>query len=201
MPASPRRPGSAASRGCILVLAIAALGCAASQTVTEQEAERRDAWVVTRLVVPRDVALGELRLRDVDTETFHSVGGRVGEPLILKVKAGRYRFKSLQAKLPNGKKPKFEQPEKALEFKGCCVNYIGDIVIASRRDDYALRIEARPDTVIAAASRYPEVFADRPVLLVLGDQRPRKLVFEEVDGAPLPGLEASSRPPAGAGAP
>lgn len=180
--------------GSLVLLFAFAFGCASGQTVEQQEAERKDAWVLVRIVAPREISVGELRIRDVDTESLYSVGGLPGEPLMFKVKAGRYRFKSLQASLPNGEKPKFDQPEKALDIRGCCINYLGDLVIKSRRDDYELLIEGRPDSVMLAAARDPENFAGRPVLLVLGDQKPRKLIFEEVDGKPLTGLEASSRP-------
>ena len=179
--------------GLALVALFTSAGCASGQTVEEQEAERRDAWVLTRLVSPRDVQIQELRIRDVDTDSFHSMGGLPGEPLLIRVKAGRYRFKTLKATIPGGKKPKFEQPDKALEILGCCINYIGDVVISSRREKYRLYIDARPQTVIDAAQLYPEAFAGKSVVLVLGDEKTRKLVFEGEDGEPLFGLEASTR--------
>ena len=175
----------------ILGIFLAALGCASGQTVEEQEAERRDTFIVTRLVAPRDVSIGELRIRDVDTGSLYSVGGRVGEPLLIKVKAGRYRFKSLQATIPNGEEPKFDQPERALDILGCCINYIGDIVITDRRRGYELYIDARPQTVIDASYLYPEIFEGQSVLLIRGDQKPAKLVFEDEEGNALTGLEGS----------
>jgi len=179
----------------VVALCIVMFGCAGSQTVEELEAERRDTFIVTRLVAPRDVSIGELRIRDVDTESLHSVGGQVGEPLLIKVKAGRYRFKSLQATIPNGKKAKFDQPEKALEILGCCINYIGDVVISDRRRGYELYIDARPQTVIDASYLYPEIFEGKTVVLIRGDQKPAKLVFEDEEGKALTGLEGSAPSP------
>ena len=105
----------------------------------------------------------------------------------------RYRFKKLKATIPGEDEPKFEQPDKALEILGCCVNYIGDVRITSRRDGYQLVIDARPQTVIDAAGLYPEVFEGKSVVLVIGDQKTRRLVFQGDDGEALPGLESSSR--------
>ncbi len=182
------------SRTCVVALAVAVLvsGCA-SETVEQQEAKRRDTYILTRLVGPRNVEMRELRIRDVDTETLYSVGGLPGEPLLIRVKAGRYRFKKLKATIPGEDEPKFEQPDKALEILGCCVNYIGDVRITSRRDGYQLVIDARPQTVIDAAGLYPEVFEGKSVVLVIGDQKTRRLVFQGDDGEALPGLESSSR--------
>ena len=144
-------------------------------------------------MAPRDVKIVELRIRDVDTESLHSVGGQPGEPLLLRVKAGRYRFKKLKATIPGEDEPKFEQPDKALEILGCCVNYIGDVRITSRRDGYQIVIDPRPQTVIEASRLYPEAFEGKSVVLVLGDQKTKRLVFQGEDGQPIPGLESSSK--------
>ncbi len=179
------------TRFIVLVLgaAVATLGCA-SETAEQLEAERRETYILTRLVWPRDVELQELRIRDVDTESLHSVGGLRGEPLLMKVTAGRYRFKKLKASIPGQEKPpSFEQPERALEILGCCINYIGDVVITDRRDGYNLVVDPRPQTVIEAATLYPEEFQGKSVVMVIGDQKTRRLVFETEDGESIPALE------------
>jgi hypothetical protein len=175
-----------------LVASLVSAGCA-SESAEVQEAERRDTYVLTRLVSPRDVKIEELRIRDVDTESLYNVGGLPGEPLLLRVKAGRYRFKRLIASIPGKEKaPSFDQPERALEILGCCINYIGDVVITDRRDGYNLVVDPRPQTVIDAAALYPEAFAGKSVLMVIGDRETRRLVFESDEGEPLEGLEAPS---------
>ena len=63
-------------------------------------------------------------------------------------------------------------------------------MITDRRDGYNLVVDMRPQTVIDAAALYPEVFTGNSVVVVLGDQETRRLVFESEEGEALQGLEA-----------
>lgn len=143
---------------------------------------RKSAWILTRVVVPHGVQVEDLRIRDVDTDTLYTAGAGDAEPILLRVKAGRYRFKTLKAVLPNGEEPKFQQPDRPLEIFANCVNYIGDVVITSRRDGYRLVVQGRLSTVELAMAQAPDFYETRPVLVVLGDQKPKRLRFEGREG-------------------
>lgn len=143
---------------------------------------RKSAWILTRVVVPHGVQVDDLRIRDVDTDTLYTAGAGDAQPILLRVKEGRYRFKTLKATLPSGEEPKFQQPDRPLEIFANCVNYIGDVVITSRRDGYRLVVQGRLDTVELAMAQAPEFYETRPVLVVLGDQKPKRLRFEGREG-------------------
>lgn len=143
---------------------------------------RKSAWILTRVVVPHGVQVDDLRIRDVDTDTLYTAGAGDQAPILLRVKEGRYRFKTLKATLPNGEEPKFQQPDRPLEIFANCVNYIGDVVITSRRDGYRLVVQGRLDTVEQAMAQAPDFYETRPVLVVLGDQKPKRLRFEGREG-------------------
>lgn len=171
-----------------LLAAALHLALAAGCQSAPPEAERRDAWVLTLLRAPREIKLREVRLEDVDSGTLYSVGGAPGEPLLLRVKAGRYRFKSVAADFPGDKPPKFVQPERALELHAGAINYVGDVIVGRRRDDYPLMVRPVPQSVIEAAALDPAFYCSKSVLMVLGDQKPKRLRFRGEDGEALPGL-------------
>ena len=179
---------------CLAVFALAALlllGGAGEASARKHDEERRNAWILTRVQTPRAIQAEELRLRDVDTGTLHTAGAQ--GLILLRVKEGRYRFKTLKVVLPDGSEPKFTQPERALKVHADTgwVNYLGDVVLTSRRDGHRLVIEPNANTVLAALSKYPDFFATRRVRVVLGDQKPYHMVF---DPESIPGLASIHTP-------
>jgi len=158
----------------LAAVAAAALGCAGPPPAAQ------DAWIITRIHAPPRVQVDRIELRDVDRDTFHEVGWSAG-PVVLKVSAGRYRLRRLVLAEGDEREIKFPQPDDPIEVRSCCINYIGDVVFRPGRRGVpplqVLRNETK--TPLHAMSLYPELFDGRPVLMLLPDERPVRLRFQD----------------------
>lgn len=168
-----------ARRGLAAAVAAAAVavigpGCAGAPPAGQ------DAWIITRIYAPPRVKVDRIELRDVDRDTFHEVGWAPG-PVVLKVSEGRYRLRRLVLAEGAEREIKFPQPDDPIEVNSCCINYIGDVVFRpGRRGVPPLQVlRNETQTPLHAMAIYPEIFKGRRVLMLLPDERPVLLRFED----------------------
>ncbi|MDD9801141.1 MAG: hypothetical protein OXU53_01085 [Deltaproteobacteria bacterium] len=163
-----------AGLGLAAAMAATGLGCAGAPPAG------RDAWIITRIHAPPRVKVDRIELRDVDRDTFHEVGWSPG-PVVLKVSEGRYRLRRLVLAEGAEREIKFPQPDDPIEVRSCCINYIGDVVFRpGRRNVPPLQVlRNETNTPLHAMAIYPELFDGRPVLMLLPDERPVRLRFED----------------------
>lgn len=166
------------ARAIALGLAVAA-AVAAGPGCAGAPPDGQDAWVITRIHAPQRVKVDRIELRDVDRDTFHEVGWAPG-PVVLKVAAGRYRLRRLVLAEGPEREIKFPQPDDPIEVRSCCINYIGDVVFRpGRRNVPPLQVVRNENnTPLQAMAIYPEIFEGRRVLMLLPDQRPVLLRFQ-----------------------